>query len=223
MRLLIIEDDPELAKLMKSDFRLEGFEVEHATDGVQGLEQIKRLKPDLVILDVMLPKMSGYDVCRVLRKEGNAVPILMLSAKGREAEKVVGLDLGADDYLAKPFGSLELMARVKALLRRHSREISAKPFKAGTLTVDFQRMEATRHGTPIEMSHKEFQVFELLVRNRGQVVSRRQFLEEVWGYDAFPTTRAVDNTILSLRKKLQDSNEGELIVTVHGVGYKLVF
>lgn len=224
-RILIIEDDVKLTELLRSDFELEGFSVLTAGDGLAGLEAAQRDKPDLVILDVMLPRMSGYDVCRALRKEGSQIPILMLTARGQEAEKVIGLEMGADDYLSKPFGALELMARIKALLRRHHREIkNLAEVDIDTLHFDFQRYKATKGGKPLDLSHKEFQVLELLLRHRGEAVSRRQFLEEVWEYEDLPTTRTVDNQILSLRQKLagKAGHYDDYIVTVHGIGYKFV-
>lgn len=223
-RLLLIEDDAKLAAILMSDFELEGFDVIHAKDGLEGLEKVKREKPSIILLDVMLPKMSGYDVCRTLRRDGVQTPILMLTAKGQEAEKVIGLNLGADDYLTKPFGSLELMARIKALLRRHNPFDAGGPIKIDDLSVDFKRMEVAKSGKKLDLTHKEFQVLELMIKRRGQVISRRQFLEDVWGYDSYPTTRTVDNTVFNLRQKLTGSKDDaeRYITTVHGVGYKFV-
>ncbi len=222
-KVLVVEDDPKLRKLIVGDLKLEGFEVIAAHDGVSGLEAARRERPDVLILDLMMPGMSGYDVCRTLRKEGSTISILMLTAKGQESDKVVGLELGADDYMTKPFGGLELIARIKALMRRHSR-ISAKLEEAhfGDIIVHFKRMEATRGGKRIALTPKEFQILELLLRCRGEVVSREQFLREVWGYEEdLPSTRTVDNQILSLRQKLSKSTEA-YIVNVHGAGYKFV-
>lgn len=222
-RILVVEDDPKIVKLLASDLELEGYRVIIAKDGAEGLEIAKREKPDLIILDVMMPKMDGYDVCRSLRKEGCDTPILMLTAKGQETEKVVGLDMGADDYVAKPFGGLELMARVKALLRRHTRELKKlEKAEFDGLAIDFKRMEATNAGKPVPLTLKEFQILELLLRHKGEVVSRRQFLEEIWGYDEMPSTRTVDNQVLTLRQKIwgKGYEEKSRIVTVHGAGYK---
>lgn len=224
-RLLIVEDDTNLAKLLQSDFELEGFDVAVARNGFEALEQTQSFRPEVILLDVMLPKMSGYDVCRTLRRQGNKTPILMLTAKGQETEKVVGFEMGADDYLTKPFGSMELLARVKALLRRGAPVgTPLETFEVDGLSVNFKRMEARKGKTLLALTHKEFQVLELLLRHRGEVVSRRQFLEEAWGYESLPTTRTVDNTILTLRQKLGNApgDPKDYIVTVHGAGYKFV-
>jgi DNA-binding response OmpR family regulator len=224
-RILIVEDDPKLVKLLSSDFELEGYIVSTANNGLDGYEKAKREKPDLIILDVMMPKMNGYDVCRGLRKDGCDTPILMLTAKGQETEKVVGLDIGADDYVTKPFSGMELLARVKALLRRHKRELQkVEAVEFDTIKIDFRRMEATRADKPFDLTAKEFQILELLIRHEGEVISRRQFLEEIWGYDEMPTTRTVDNQILTLRQKLsnKDPKAKDYIQTIHGVGYKFV-
>jgi len=224
-RILVVEDDAKLNKLLKSDLELEGYTVVTTADGQAGYEQAKRIKPDLIILDLMMPKMSGYDVCRMLRKEGCDAPIIMLSARGQDMEKVVGLGLGADDYVTKPFSGMELLARVKALLRRHKRELDKiETAEFGAIRIDFKRLEATCAGQPIGLTVKEFQLLELLLRREGDVISRRQFLEEIWGYDEMPTTRTVDTQIQTLRQKLseKDPKNKEYIQTVHGAGYKFV-
>jgi two-component system alkaline phosphatase synthesis response regulator PhoP len=222
-RILVIEDDPTILKLLAGDLELEGFSVLTARDGEEGLERAKTSRPDLLILDVMMPKMNGYDVCRALRKDGSDVPIIMLTARGQEAEKVVGLNQGADDYVTKPYGAMELMARVHALLRRHKRVLDkVEQTSFGDVTVDFRRMEATRHGKPLALTAKEFQMLELLIRHRGEVVSRQQFLEEVWGYEEMPSTRTVDNRLVTLRQKLDPQDPEAYIATIHGVGYKFV-
>jgi DNA-binding response OmpR family regulator len=222
-RILVIEDDATLLKLLASDLELEGYTVTTAKDGLEGYDRAKAIKPDLIILDVMMPKMNGYDVCRALRKEGSDAPIIMLTSRVQEAEKVVGFDQGADDYVTKPYGSMELMARVKALLRRHKRVLDkVEKIRFGDVTVDFKRMEAVRKGKPVALTAKEFQVLELLIRRRGEVVRREQFLEEVWGYEELPSTRTVDNHVMTLRQKLNPQDPETYIVTVHGVGYKFV-
>src|ERR1019366_812984 len=161
-RVLIVEDDPKLVKLLASDFELEGYKVTTALNGADGLEKAKREKPDLIILDVMMPKMSGYDVCRALRKDGCDTPIIMLTARGQEMEKVVGLELGADDYVTKPFSGMELLARVKALLRRHKRVLDkVEAVEFDNIKIDFRRMEASRSGKAMELTPKEFQILEL--------------------------------------------------------------
>jgi two-component system alkaline phosphatase synthesis response regulator PhoP len=223
VRILVVEDDPKILKLLSSDLELEGYSVLTAKDGVEGLEQAKNMKPDLIILDVMMPKMNGYDVCRALRKDGSDIPIIMLTAKGQEAEKVVGLEIGADDYVTKPFGGMELMARVKALLRRHKRELDKiETITFDDVSVDFKKMEASKKGKPIALTAKEFQILELLVRHRGEVVSRQKFLEDIWGYEEMPSTRTVDNQMATLRQKLSPKDVEVYIRTVHGVGYKFV-
>ncbi len=223
VRILVVEDDPNILELLPSDLELEGYTVFTAKDGLEGLERAKTLKPDLMILDVMLPKMSGYDVCRALRRDGSEMPIIMLTAKGQEADKVIGLDFGADDYVTKPFGGMELMARVKALLRRHKRVLDkVEKVKFDDVVVNFKRMEASKKGKPISLSPKEYQILELLLRHRGEVVSRRQFLEEIWGYDEMPSTRTVDNQLVTLRQKLSPKDPETYIVTIHGVGYKFI-
>ncbi len=223
VRILVVEDDPTILKLLSGDLELEGYTVSTAKDGLEGLEKAKTLKPDLLILDVMMPKMNGYDVCRALRKDGSDIPIIMLTARGQEAEKVVGLNQGADDYVTKPYGSMELIARVKALLRRHKRVLDkVEKIKFGDVQVDFKRMEATRKGKPLSLTVKEFQMLELLVRHRGEVVSRQQFLEDVWGYEEMPSTRTVDNRVVTLRQKVSPQDPEAYIATIHGVGYKFV-
>jgi DNA-binding response OmpR family regulator len=222
-RILVIEDDATIAKLLASDLELEGYNVSVARDGLQGLELTKTFKPELLILDVMLPKMNGYDVCRTLRKEGSNVAILMLTAKAQETEKVFGLEHGADDYVAKPYGSMELMARVKALLRRHKRAADKiEKINFDDIKVDFKRMEALKKGKALPLTGKEFQILELLVRQRGEVVTRQQFLEEIWGFEEMPSTRTVDNRLVTLRQKLNADDPEAYIATVHGIGYKFV-
>ncbi len=224
-KILIVEDDEKIRKLLESDMELEGFKVIVAANGVDGLELAKRENPDLIILDLMLPKMNGYDVCRGLRRDKSDVPILMLTAKGQDTEKAVGLNMGADDYMTKPFSGIELMARVKALLRRHKRELEKiKTYSFADIKIDFKKLEASRDGEAISLTHKEFQILELLIRCKGEVVSRRQFLDEIWGYDEMPSTRTVDNQLLNLRKKLfgKNADTQKFIVTVHGAGYKFV-
>jgi DNA-binding response OmpR family regulator len=226
-RILLVEDDPKVSRLVGDDLALEGYKVSTAFDGMAGLEAARRFKPDLVILDVSLPKMSGFDVCRNLRAEGFDKPILMMTARGQESEKVLGLDLGADDYLTKPVGSLELLARIKALLRRQSRgQKPVEEVEFDDVRVNFRRMEAFKKNKPLSLTRREFQILELLVRLRGDVVTRDRFLEEIWGYDGgeLPTTRTVDTQVLTLRQKLagKQGDTNDYIHTLHGVGYKFV-
>jgi len=222
-RILIVEDDSTISKLLSVDLELEGYNVVTAADGVAGLEAAKTLKPDLILLDIGLPKMSGYDVCRSIRRDGTDVPIILLTARGQEAEKVMGLDLGADDYIAKPYGSMELIARVRALLRRQKRHLDkVEDVSFGDIRVNFSRMELTKAGKPVALTDKEMRMLELLVRYKGQVVRREQFLQEIWGYEELPSTRTIDNRVMALRKKLSPENPEAYIVSIHGSGYKFV-
>ena len=222
--ILVVEDDPAILRGLKDNLLAESYEVLTAPDGEVGYRLICEQKPDLVILDLMLPRMSGYEVCRKLREEGNATPILMLTARGEEADRVLGLELGADDYVTKPFSVRELLARVKALLRRAN---PPRPLpeerRFDDVVVDFQRYEARKAGQRLEMTRKEFGVLQYLASRSGEVVRRDELLEEVWDYKNYPTTRTVDNHVLSLRTKLEGKPaEPRHLITVHGVGYKFV-
>ena len=224
-RILIIEDEPAILRGLADNLRLESYEVLTAADGESGYDLLRSRKPDLVILDLMLPRMSGYDLCRKARAEGIEAPILMLTARGHEADRVAGLDLGADDYVSKPFSLPELLARVRALLRR----VPSRP-AAGELIgsldfddveIDFGKYEARRAGREVEMTRKEFQILRYLASRTGQVITREELLEQVWGYEKYPSTRTVDNHILSLRTKLErEPARPRYLLTVHGVGYK---
>jgi DNA-binding response OmpR family regulator len=223
-RVLIVEDDPAILRGLKDNLLAESYEVLTAADGEAGFRLIHEQRPDLVILDLMLPRMSGYEVCRRLREEGDRTPLLMLTARGEEADRVLGLELGADDYVTKPFSVRELLARVKALLRRAN---PPKPLPEelcfDDVVVDFRRYEVRKGGERIEMTRKEFGVLQYLASRPGEVVRRDELLEEVWDYKNYPTTRTVDNHVLSLRAKLEaEPAEPRYLITVHGVGYKLV-
>ncbi len=222
-RILLIEDDQKLRKVLTSDLKLEGHQVATAVNGTEGLEKAIKLKPDLVILDVMLPGMSGYDVCRMMRKKGFENPVLMLTARGEETDKVVGLDLGADDYAVKPLGSMELHARVRALLRR-SKKTNAIDHKVifDDIEINFKTKKAFRKKTLIHLTPIEYKIMELFLAREGEVLSRDTFLDLVWGVDADLTTRAVDNQILNLRQKLgcKSGRSHSYIQTVHGSGYR---
>jgi DNA-binding response OmpR family regulator len=222
-KVLIVEDDDSMATALNDGFRYEGYDVMLVRDGAAGLSMAKEARPDLIILDVMLPKMNGLDVCREIRKQGNPVPIIMLTARGQEIDKVLGLKLGADDYVTKPFGFLELMARVEAVLRRASgRATSLATYQFGDVTVDFERGEVHKKGELLELSPREIRLLQYLIDNRGKVVARDQLLDTVWDYDAAPVTRTVDMHVAKLRKKIEDSPaEPRFIITVHGLGYKL--
>jgi DNA-binding response OmpR family regulator len=223
--ILVIEDDPAILRGLADNLKFESYQVITANQGQAGLDAVRRQKPDLVILDVMLPLLSGYEICRKLRAEGNAVPILMLTARGEELDRVLGLDLGADDYVTKPFSIREVLARVRSLLRRSSPAKSAMPeeLRFADIVIDFRSWEATRGGKPLEMTRKEFGVLRLLASRQGEVVTRDELLSEVWGFENYPTTRTVDNHIAGLRAKIErDPAQPEHLRTVHGVGYKFV-
>lgn len=223
-RILIVEDDPSILRGLQDLLRREGYEVLVASDGATGYGIINQKKPDLVILDLMLPRMSGYEVCRKVRQEQNPVQILMLTARGEEADRVLGLDLGADDYVTKPFSVRELLARVRAIVRRLDPPHSLPDrLRFGDVVVDFIRYEAQKGEKRIEMTRKEFGVLQYLASRPGEVVHRHELLEEVWHYKRFPTTRTVDNHVLALRAKLEDApSEPRHFITVHGVGYKFL-
>ena len=221
-RVLIVEDDEAMAIALRDGFHYEGFDVTLAPDGAAGMKLAASASPDLVILDVMLPKMSGYDLCKQIRRDGNPVPIIMLTARGQEIDKVLGLKLGADDYVTKPFSFMELMARVEALLRRangHQRPASTYTF--GDITVDAMRAEVRRGDTPLELSAREFRLLRYFLDHRGELLTREQLLEAVWGYQSDAFTRTVDMHVAKLRKKIEDTpGDPRWIVTVHRMGYK---
>ncbi len=224
-RILLVEDEPSLVLTLSDRLISEGFEVEAAGDGETGLQRATAGAFDLVILDVMLPRKNGFDVCRDLRQRGLEMPILMLTAKGQVADKVVGLKLGADDYLTKPFDMMELSARIESLLRRARTPIApaAGSYAFGTVRVDFRRSEVERAGEQVELSALEFKLLRHFIEHRGEVQSRDRLLDEVWGYDATPTTRTVDVHVASLRQKLEPkAGKPQFILTVHGRGYKFV-
>ena len=223
-RIIVIEDDRAILRGLKDNLEYESYEVLTATDGLQGYSLIREQNPDLILLDIRIPKMDGYELCRKLRSEGNTVPILMLTARGQEMDRVHGLNIGADDYVTKPFSVPELLARIRAILRRAQRpEDLPENLSFDNVFVDFTCFEASKGKQVLKLSRKEFGVLRLLAARMGHVVSRNEMLEEVWGFDRYPTTRTVDNHIASLRAKLEDdpSNPRHLI-TMHGVGYKLV-
>jgi DNA-binding response OmpR family regulator len=222
--VLAVEDDPAILRGLSDNLRFEGYEVVTASDGETGYKLQAEKKPDLILLDLMLPRMSGLEFCRKLRAEGNQTPILMLTARSEEPDRILGLDLGADDYVTKPFSVRELMARVRALLRRSYPEAELPDeLSFGDIAIDFRRYEARRRGEPLEMTRKEFAILRFLASRSGEVVSREDLLNEVWGYESYPTSRTVDNHVAGLRAKLErDSSQPEHIKTVHGVGYKFV-
>lgn len=223
-RILVVEDDPAILRGLVDNLEGEGHSVCSAEDGETALRTIRKESPDLVILDLMLPKLSGYEVCRTLREEGNETPVMMLTARGEEGDRVLGLDLGADDYVTKPFSLRELLARVRALLRRTSSSATLPDsLEFEGVEVDFRRYEATRDGQPLHLTRKEFGLLRLVASRAGEVVSRETLLDEVWGYERYPTTRTVDNHVASLRSKLEDDpSSPRHLLTIFGVGYKWV-
>lgn len=201
----------------------EGYGVLVASDGETGVQQALENRPDLILLDVMLPKMSGLDVCRRLRNEGIRTPIVMLTARGQEMDKVIGLEVGADDYVTKPFGVKELLARIRAHLRRNGSGTSIERYSFEEIELNFKTYEAKRAGKPVEISPREFETLRFLILHEGEIVTRDQLLEQVWGYNVFPLTRTVDNHIAKLRHKLEASPaDPRHILTIHRVGYKFV-
>jgi DNA-binding response OmpR family regulator len=219
-KILIIEDDPGIALGVKNDLALEGHDVEVAKDGLTGLERACGGEFDLILLDVMLPKKDGYAICRELRHAGHRTPILMLTAKALEAEKVLGLELGADDYVTKPFSALELRARVKAILRRGAPE-APEIFRFGDVEVDFGRGEVRCGGEPVETTRLEFKLLTTFVRRQGRILTRSHLLDLVWQPDSCPTDRVIDNHIMNLRRKIEpDPQQPRYLVSVRGMGYR---
>lgn len=218
--ILIVEDAPTLALALEDDLRLEGYEVELARDGETANQQAQACAFDLIILDVMLPRKDGFEVCRELRRAGIRTPVIMLTAKTQESDKVLGLELGADDYVTKPFSPRELRARVKAILRRAAGE-APEVYRFGEMELDFSRCELRRAGQAIEMTPLEFKLLSVLIRRRGRVLSRDQLLTEVWGHGAFLTDRVIDTHVLNLRKKIEPQPATpRYLISVRGVGYR---
>ncbi|MEW6510314.1 MAG: response regulator transcription factor [Bacteroidota bacterium] len=224
-KILIIEDDEKMQAGLRDNLEFEGIDVEVAGDGTTGLQMLTNNTYDLAILDVMLPELSGFDVLKKARERGNATPVIMLTARGEEIDKVLGLELGADDYLTKPFSLRELLARVRAVLRRgEGGPPAGSTMRLDGFEADFSTYNAARDGVPLPMSPKEFDVLKFLWQHRNTTVSRDQLLANVWGYDQSITTRTVDNFILKLRQKIEeDPSHPKRIITIHGTGYKLVF
>ena len=220
-RVLIVEDDPAILRGLADNLRFESYEVLTATDGETGYRLARDQRPDVVVLDLMLPRMSGYEVCRKLRAEGIQTPILMLTARGEEADRILGLDLGADDYVTKPFSIGELLARVRAVLRRaHPLKAMPDELRFADVAIDFRKYEAKKGERVLDLTRKEFGILRFLAARAGDVVTRDDLLNEVWGYESSPTTRTVDTHVASLRAKLGDDPAQPRLQTVHGVGYK---
>jgi two-component system alkaline phosphatase synthesis response regulator PhoP len=223
-KILIVEDEPNMVAGLRDNFEFEGYQVITAPDGVAGLERALSDSPDLVILDVMMPRMSGLEVCKNLKAKRPSTPIIMLTARGQEVDKVVGLELGADDYVTKPFSIRELLARVKAVLRRvQNIPKNGDRYTFSDVEVNLKSCQVSRKGKPLDFSSKEFELLKYFLTHSGEAVSRDQLLEDVWGYDRFPTTRTVDAHIVRLRQKLEPKpDDPHYFLTVHGVGYKFV-
>ncbi|MCK8817776.1 response regulator transcription factor [Natroniella sulfidigena] len=222
-KILVVDDEENIVELVKFNLEREGYQVLTAYDGAEALEKIKKKELDLVILDLMLPQVDGFEVCRQIRSDNklNRLPIVMLSAKGEEVDKVLGLELGADDYVTKPFSPRELLARVKAVLRRSSTsDLDGKLIKKGEIKLDLEKYQVEIKGQELNLTPKEFAVLSILIGHPGQVFSRSHLLEEIWGYDYHGDTRTVDVHIRRLRKKIAQYSKEEYILTVRGVGYK---
>ena len=225
-KVLIVEDEPSMGRGLKDNLEFEGYDVDLAENGAIGLKMILSNSYALVVMDVMMPEMSGLDVCKKVREAGIAVPIILLTAKSEEIDKILGLELGADDYITKPFSLRELLARIKAVLRRNT-EVQGKDgekCRIGKLTLNFNAYTAEDSAGVVKMSHKEYAILKYLFQRKNEIISRNDLLENVWGYDETPTTRTVDNFIVKLRHKVEeDPNAPKIILTVHGTGYKMVY
>jgi two-component system alkaline phosphatase synthesis response regulator PhoP len=221
-KILIIEDEESILMPLEDNLRLEGYDVSSARDGLEGLAKAAEHPYDLIVLDIMLPKLDGFEVCRRLRQDRRTTPILMLTAKSQEVDKVVGLELGADDYVTKPFSARELLARIKALLRRaEGPSADVEFYRFGTVELDFAKYEARKGGRPVPLTSLEFKLLHFLVRNRGRVLDRRDILDDVWGKNVFVDARTIDKHISLLRRKFEDNpQEPQYILGVRGVGYK---
>jgi DNA-binding response OmpR family regulator len=223
-KILVVEDEPNMVAGLRDNFEFEGYEVITARDGIEGLDRALQESPDVVVLDVMMPRMSGLEVCRQLRVKRPTIPIIMLTARGQEVDKVVGLELGADDYVTKPFSIRELLARVKAILRRTAvipKQQEQHSF--GDVEVDLHRRRVVKSGKALDISSKEFELLQYFICHSGETLSRDRLLEDVWGYENYPTTRTVDTHLVRLRQKLEpDPEQPQYFLTVHGTGYRFV-
>jgi DNA-binding response OmpR family regulator len=219
--ILIAEDEPGIALGLEDDLKMEGYQVEVVADGIAASKRASEAAFDLILLDVMLPGKDGFEVCRELRRRGSRTPILMLTAKAQESEKVMGLELGADDYVTKPFGTRELRARIKALLRRSRLEQETEAYRFGNVEVDFERGELRRDGHPVELTPIEFKLMALFIRSRGRVLSRERLLAGAWSPDTFASDRIVDNHIANLRRKIEeDPAQPRYLRNIRGMGYR---
>ncbi|MBN1819962.1 MAG: response regulator transcription factor [Prolixibacteraceae bacterium] len=223
-KILIVDDEPDIVRGLKYNFEFEGYIVETAENGILGFEKLTKEKFDLAVLDVMMPGMSGFDLCRSIRQKGIKIPVILLTAKGEEIDKVLGLELGADDYITKPFSLRELLARVKAVLRRTVSidEAPTDKIEVGNLVVDLKTFEAISNGNPIKMSSREIEILSYLYQRKEQTVDRYEMMETLWETDSDVTTRTIDNFIVKLRQKIEDNpSNPRHIITIHGKGYKL--
>jgi DNA-binding response OmpR family regulator len=226
-RILIVEDEADMLSGIRDNLEFEGYEVDTAADGQEGLHKLLHNTYDLALLDVMLPHISGFDICKKVRREDIDTPIIFLTAKGEEIDKVIGLESGGDDYMTKPFSLRELLARVKAVLRRTggstAKEKETDVLQIGRLKVDFTSLTAFVDGNQVKMTSKEFEILQYLIKHKNATISRDSLLDNIWGYDFQPTTRTIDNFILKLRQKIEDNpNDPKIIITVHGMGYRMV-
>lgn len=225
-KILIIEDEEPIRTALEDDFRLENYEVTVAADGTEGLAKAMDQDTDLIILDIMLPGMNGFEICRKLRSQGVRTPIIMLTAKGEEIDRVVGLEIGADDYVTKPFSPRELQARVRAVLRRMevgTDDRSEAIFQSGGLEVDFRQYICRMNDKEVSLTTHEFELLKYLIMNRGKVIRRDELLDEVWGKNVFVTPHTVDTHVANLRKKIEDDpSNPRLIISIRGVGYKFI-
>jgi DNA-binding response OmpR family regulator len=221
MTILLIEDEPGICMAVKDELEFEGFQVRFEQDGKAGLESILRNPPDLILLDLMLPGKNGFEICREIRQQGIATPVIVLTARGQEVDKVRGLELGADDYITKPFSLAELVARVRAVLRRYRPEENSGTVQRGVITIDSRKHQVLKRNAVVELTDKEFRILALLMKRSSEVVTRDDFLKEIWGEDVYVTHRTVDIHISALRRKLEDDPERPtLIVSVRNVGYR---
>ena len=220
-RILIVDDEPEMVRGLEDNLRFEGYQTVSAPDGRRGLELALSEAPDLILLDVMMPGLSGWDVCRQLRARGVDVPVIMLTARGEEADRVKGLELGADDYIPKPFSLRELLARIRAVLRRPGPRLKGEELAFSDVRIHLRARLVHKAGDEVRLTRKEFDLLRYLVEHRGEVITRDRLLDEVWGYEQFPTTRTVDTHVLRLRQKFEpDPERPRHILTVHGQGYR---
>ena len=224
-KILIIEDEEDLVKGLRLNLADEGYKVDWASNGEEGLRKAMEEPPDLIILDIMLPKKNGLDVCRELRQKNIFIPIIMLTAKGEEIDKVVGLEIGADDYMTKPFSIRELLARIKAHLRREKREGKTVPevYLFGDVEIDFTHFKVKRKDKELDLTSLEAEILKYFIAHQGEVITRENLLDKIWGYEKYPTTRTIDNHILKLRKKIEtDPSHPEYILSIYGEGYRFM-